>query len=136
MTGKDKRGSNSESEDVRTTSDSGETSLDGRDIQETQNFQPSSGMSGPAAGQEPEMPKSLGRYEVRELLGRGGFGAVYIGHDPKLNRQVAIKVPHLRDDVGDVEDIMASSQSTMWGSTRAAATLSRSSYRGKDWTSG
>ena len=32
-----------------------------------------------------------GRYEVREALGQGGFGAVFQAHDRQLNRVVAIK---------------------------------------------
>jgi eukaryotic-like serine/threonine-protein kinase len=35
--------------------------------------------------------KSLGRYEIRGVLGKGAMGLVYDGHDPKLNRRVAIK---------------------------------------------
>jgi eukaryotic-like serine/threonine-protein kinase len=34
----------------------------------------------------------LGRYEVRAQLGAGGMGEVYRARDPKLNRDVAIKV--------------------------------------------
>jgi eukaryotic-like serine/threonine-protein kinase len=35
--------------------------------------------------------KSLGRYEIKGVLGQGAMGLVYDGHDPKLNRRVAIK---------------------------------------------
>ena len=33
----------------------------------------------------------LGRYEIERELGRGAMGVVYLGKDPKINRQVAIK---------------------------------------------
>jgi len=35
--------------------------------------------------------KSLGRYQIQGVLGKGAMGLVYDGHDPKLNRRVAIK---------------------------------------------
>ena len=37
-------------------------------------------------------PKQIGRYEIVEELGRGGFGLVYRAFDPTVNRSVAIKV--------------------------------------------
>jgi beta-lactam-binding protein with PASTA domain len=41
----------------------------------------------------PEVPKLLGgRYEVGELLGRGGMAEVHRGYDSRLGRQVAIKM--------------------------------------------
>jgi eukaryotic-like serine/threonine-protein kinase len=44
------------------------------------------------------MPRLLGgRYEVAELLGRGGMAEVHLGHDTRLSRPVAIKM--LRSDL-------------------------------------
>jgi sigma-B regulation protein RsbU (phosphoserine phosphatase) len=40
-------------------------------------------------------PATIGRYKIRGILGSGGFGAVYRGYDPELDRDVAIKVPLL-----------------------------------------
>ena len=39
------------------------------------------------------IPESFGRYTVVSLLGRGGFGTVYLARDGELGRLVAIKVP-------------------------------------------
>ncbi|MFD1505910.1 Stk1 family PASTA domain-containing Ser/Thr kinase [Georgenia yuyongxinii] len=45
-----------------------------------------------------EIPRVLaGRYEVGELIGRGGMAEVHIGYDNRLSRTVAIKV--LRSDL-------------------------------------
>ena len=37
---------------------------------------------------------TLGRYQVIRVIGRGGFGLVYLASDAELDRLVAIKVPH------------------------------------------
>jgi len=40
-------------------------------------------------------PDMLGRYEILGPIGRGTTGVVYLGHDPSLNRIVAVKAIHL-----------------------------------------
>ena len=45
----------------------------------------------PSAGDDPLIGRRLGPYEVTGLLGRGGMGIVYLGHDTRLRRPVAIK---------------------------------------------
>ena len=36
----------------------------------------------------------IGRYRVEKILGKGGFGRVYLASDDELQRQVTVKIPH------------------------------------------
>ena len=48
--------------------------------------------------------KQYGRYVVKRLLGEGAFGQVFLAHDPKTKRDVALKVPKWQLQPGSEED--------------------------------
>lgn len=37
-------------------------------------------------------PEKVGRYEIKEQLGHGGMSTIYRAHDPRFNRDVAVKI--------------------------------------------
>ena len=51
-----------------------------------------------------KQPERLGRYEIREEIGRGGQGVVYRAYHPQLGRDVAIKLLH--ESASDDADVL------------------------------
>jgi eukaryotic-like serine/threonine-protein kinase len=59
--------------------------------------------------------RTIAHYRITHLLGRGGMGMVYVAEDTKLQRKVAIKMLHARDDIA---------RERLWREARAAASVS------------
>lgn len=60
------------------------------------------------------------RYDIKELIGRGGMGAVYRAHDLQLRRDVALKVLH----------VGAEGEELAWRLTKEARTLANLEHPG------
>src|SRR5262249_1467389 len=48
-------------------------------------------------------PKTLGRFDIIREIGKGAMGQVFLAHDPKIDRQVAIKTIVLPQGISDAE---------------------------------
>jgi predicted Ser/Thr protein kinase len=57
--------------------------------------------SAPKSEKTAAKQEMLGRYVIDKEIGKGAMGVVYLGHDPKINRIVAIKAIPLVDEFED-----------------------------------
>src|SRR5271166_5556812 len=83
--------------------------VDGKDraMDETKSQSENEGTKEPverSSGSSDGDVNKIGRYTILGLLGKGGFGKVFLAHDDDLNRPVAIKVPR-PERVSRPEDI-------------------------------
>jgi serine/threonine-protein kinase len=75
---------------------------------------------GPSTDDAPK--KTIGRYQVRRVIGAGAMGRVMLARDPVLERDVAIKL--LRDDLRISDEVRRGLVIRMQHEARAAARLS------------
>ncbi len=72
-------------------------------------------------------PVTIARYELLRAIGAGGFGSVYLAHDPQLERDVAIKLLHRHGSSSaraELTALDASRESQLMREAKALARLS------------
>ncbi|MFK8067514.1 MAG: protein kinase [Gammaproteobacteria bacterium] len=72
-----------------------------------------------------KLPDKIGKYEIVGVAGKGAMGVVYIGHDPFVDRKVAIKVS-LSATAGEFsldETMAADNHRQFFNEAKAAGTL-------------
>jgi serine/threonine-protein kinase len=68
------------------------------------------------------VPKRIGRYEILQVLGRGAMGVVYKARDPRIDREVALKVIPLAKEFEGSE--LEQARSKFFREAQAAGRLS------------
>lgn len=68
----------------------------------------------------PEYPSKIAKYDIQGIAGRGSMGVVYVGHDPFVERKVAVKVCH--DTANDAE-LSPTARRMFFNEVRAAGSL-------------
>jgi len=73
----------------------------------------------------PDIPEKIGKYDITGVAGKGAMGIVYIGHDPYVDRKVAIKVS-LNEIAGEFlldDSIAADNHRQFFNEAKAAGIL-------------
>ncbi|MBI1374538.1 MAG: protein kinase [Phycisphaera sp.] len=76
----------------------------------------------PSCGMLVAVPAKFDRYLITEALGRGARGQVYLGYDPQMQRDVALKVNRARDEHSERD--AAKDLAAMTTEARALAAIS------------
>jgi len=75
-----------------------------------------------ATNAAPPARRTLGRYELERVIGRGAMATVYLGRDPTINRRVAIKTLPLAEEFA--ENDLATARSHFLREAESAGRLS------------
>jgi serine/threonine protein kinase len=68
------------------------------------------------------MPGKIGRYEIKGVAGQGAMGIVYVGHDPFVDRPVAVKI-HTGEVKGNTAGLDEEAKRVFFNEARIAGAL-------------